>query len=97
MKTLAVKKMVSEIFPRLGLKANNAGVFAGEWLGSGPKIKKRSPIDGTVLARVTTATSAEVEHAIGAAQRAFQVWREVPAPRRGEVVRRLGLEPVSEK
>src|SRR5688572_2542393 len=90
MKSLNVKKVAAEIFPRLGLKASNAGVFAGTWSGSGPAIEKRSPIDGTVLARVTTAGAGEVDRAIGAAQRAFFAWRDVPAPKRGEVVRRLG-------
>ena len=85
-----MKKAVAEIFPRLGLKANNAGVFAGEWFGAGPAIEKRSPIDGTVLGRVTTATRADLERAISAAQRAFLPWRDVPAPKRGEVVRRYG-------
>ncbi|MDP3069869.1 MAG: aldehyde dehydrogenase family protein [Opitutaceae bacterium] len=85
-----VKQVAAEIFPRLGLKANNAGVFAGEWFGSGPVIEKCSPIDGTVIGRVTTATPAELGRALGAAQRAFLAWREVPAPRRGEIVRRYG-------
>src|SRR5688500_1750263 len=90
MKTFLVKNVAAEIFPRLGLKARNAGGFAGEWFGSGVVVEKRSPIDGSVLARVTTATPAEVEQAIGAAQRAFIAWRLVPAPKRGEVVRRYG-------
>jgi aldehyde dehydrogenase (NAD+) len=64
-------------------------VFAGEWGGSGQIIEKHSPIDGSALGRVTTATPAEVERAVGAAQRAFLAWREVPAPRRGELVRRF--------
>ena len=86
----AVKTVAADIFPRLGLKANNAGVFAGEWFGSGPVIEKRSPIDGTLLGRVTTASPADYDRAAGVAQRAFGVWREVPAPKRGEMVRRLG-------
>jgi aldehyde dehydrogenase (NAD+) len=90
MKTLSVKKIAAEIFPRLGLKAVNSGVFAGEWFGSGTTIEKHSPIDGSVLARVRTATAMEVARAIGAAERAFAAWRDVPAPKRGEVVRRLG-------
>src|SRR5688572_6936366 len=88
--SLSVKQVAAEIFPRLGLKATNAGVFAGAWSGAGPAIEKRSPIDGSVLARVSTAGTGEVDRAIGAAQRAFLAWREVPAPKRGEVVRRLG-------
>ncbi|HUR57096.1 MAG TPA: aldehyde dehydrogenase family protein, partial [Opitutaceae bacterium] len=86
----SVKKVVSEIFPRLGLKGHNAGAFAGEWFGSGHVIEKRSPIDGSVIGHVTGATAIEVDRAVAAAQRAFQAWREVPAPKRGEVVRRLG-------
>jgi aldehyde dehydrogenase (NAD+) len=86
----SVKAVATEIFSRLGIKAKNAGCFAGEWFGSGPALEKHSPIDGTVLAHVATATSIDVQRAIGAAQRAFAAWRDVPAPRRGEVVRRLG-------
>jgi aldehyde dehydrogenase (NAD+) len=87
---ISVKQTVAEIFPRLELKAGNAGVFAGEWFGAGPALEKHSPIDGSVLARVSTATPADLGRAIGAAQRAFFAWRDVPAPKRGEVVRRLG-------
>ncbi|MSU49233.1 MAG: aldehyde dehydrogenase family protein [Opitutus sp.] len=85
-----VKKVAAEIFPRLGLKAANPGVFAGEWFGSGPAVEKHSPIDGSVLGRVTTATHADLERVIGVADRAFRAWREVPGPKRGEFVRRLG-------
>jgi len=86
-----VKKTAAEIFPRLGLKVHNRGVFAGEWFGSGTPIEKYSPIDGSVLGYVSTATHADYDRAAAAAQRAFLAWRDVPAPKRGEVVRRLGL------
>jgi aldehyde dehydrogenase (NAD+) len=86
----SVRAVAAEIFPRLGLKANNRGVFAGEWFGDGPTIEKISPIDGSVLGRVTTATPADVERAIERASRAFAAWRDLPAPRRGELVRRYG-------
>jgi aldehyde dehydrogenase (NAD+) len=89
-KSTSVKKVAQEIFPRLGLKANNAGTFAGEWFGSGAAISKVSPIDGSLLGHVSMPTNAELDRAIGAAQRAFHSWRDVPAPKRGEVVRLLG-------
>jgi aldehyde dehydrogenase (NAD+) len=85
-----VKRVAAEIFPRLGLKAKNAGAFAGDWFGSGATIEKVSPIDGSMLARVSMPTPAELARAIGAAHRAFGAWRDVPAPKRGEVVRRFG-------
>ncbi len=83
-----VSKAAAEVFERLDLGAQSLGVFAGEWFGSGDRIEKRSPIDGSVLASVTTATQAEVARAVGAAQQAFRKWRDVPAPKRGELVRR---------
>jgi aldehyde dehydrogenase (NAD+) len=47
----------------------------------------RSPIDGSALGAVHAATPATVGAAIGRAQSAFEAWRQVPAPRRGELVR----------
>jgi aldehyde dehydrogenase (NAD+) len=84
----SVKKAAAEVFARLGLAGHNAGVFAGEWFGSGADVEKVSPIDGSVLATVTTATQADVARAVDAAQQAFPKWRDVPAPKRGELVRR---------
>jgi aldehyde dehydrogenase (NAD+) len=83
-----VQSTAAEVFARLGLEAQSPGVFAGEWFGSGSAIEKTSPIDGSVLARATTASAADVARAVGAAQRAFLAWRGVPAPQRGELVRR---------
>ena len=78
------------VLKKLGLQEMNPGVFCGEWLGSGPVLKSISPIDGKVLARVREGTSAEYERAIQRAQTAFQTWRAVPAPKRGEIIRQFG-------
>jgi aldehyde dehydrogenase (NAD+) len=43
-----------------------------------------------VIGRVRQATAKEYEACVAAAHAAFLRWREVPAPRRGEVVRRIG-------
>src|SRR5437870_4909912 len=50
----------------------------------------RTPIDGGVTARVPEVTPAQANAAIEEAAQAFLRWRLVPAPRRGELVRRLG-------
>jgi aldehyde dehydrogenase (NAD+) len=84
-----VGSVKSEIFPLLGLTDWLPGVFAGEWFGSGTYLEKRSPIDGTFLARITQATPEDYERAAANAQHAFLNWRNTPAPKRGEVVRRL--------
>ena len=52
----------------------------------------RSPIDGSALAHVHDTDAAGAAQAIAAAQAAFLAWRNVPAPKRGELVRLLGEE-----
>src|SRR6185369_4708459 len=77
---------------RLGVP-NRAGGFAvGARFeeGSGPPLVARSPIDGTLLRSLASASLAETRQAIAASTGAFETWRSVPAPRRGELVRRLG-------
>lgn len=51
-----------------------------------------SPIDGSELARLAVAAPMEMEAAVGRAMPAFDAWRRIPAPRRGELVRLLGEE-----
>ena len=58
---------------------------------SGPHIV-RSPIDGAKIGAVTYDDAASIDAKIAASVRAFQAWREVPAPRRGELVRLFGEE-----
>ena len=59
---------------------------------AGGSLAARSPIDGATLGHVHTHTPQEASHALGRAVQAFGRWREVPAPRRGELVRLLGEE-----
>jgi aldehyde dehydrogenase (NAD+) len=51
-----------------------------------------SPIDGVEIGRVRSDTAQEVDAKIEAAMKAFHAWRDVPAPRRGELVRLFGDE-----
>ena len=58
----------------------------------GGTLAVRSPIDGAVIGRLREHSAAEVTNAIGRARDAFLAWREIPAPRRGELVRLFGEE-----
>jgi aldehyde dehydrogenase (NAD+) len=55
-------------------------------------ITVRSPIDGAVLGGAAGTSAMDAAAAIGRAHAAFLRWRDVPAPRRGELVRLLGEE-----
>jgi aldehyde dehydrogenase (NAD+) len=53
-------------------------------------IAVHTPMDGSRIGSVATATPAEIDAALARSQSAFLKWRTVPAPRRGEMVRLLG-------
>jgi aldehyde dehydrogenase (NAD+) len=55
-------------------------------------VEVTTPIDGARIALLTPHTWAEVDAMIDRAHEAFKVWRTVPAPRRGELVRLFGAE-----
>jgi aldehyde dehydrogenase (NAD+) len=56
----------------------------------GNDLTVRSPIDGAELAQLRFDGPDEFERKIAQAQEAFRVWSQVPAPRRGELVRIFG-------
>ncbi|QDU87693.1 Succinate-semialdehyde dehydrogenase [NADP(+)] GabD [Pirellulimonas nuda] len=68
------------------------GVMIGDKaiVGHGHRFEPRSPIDGQPTAQVGAAGLDDLDHAIDAADDAHASWRTVPAPRRGELVRRVG-------
>ncbi|MCY4674528.1 MAG: aldehyde dehydrogenase family protein [Bacteroidetes bacterium] len=76
----------------LGISGRGPGLAIGESIHSGgaPPMDVCSPIDGSLIQQVGTATPAEVEAGCQAAHEAFLLWRNVPAPRRGELVRQFG-------
>ena len=77
----------------LGIEEENQGASTGQnWLGrrEGDKIEVVSPVDGKTIARVFAATEDDYEQVVQTARQAFLKWRQVPAPRRGEIVRCIG-------
>jgi aldehyde dehydrogenase (NAD+) len=66
-------------------------------LHAGQDLPCRSPVDGAHIAVLGADRAAEVQAKIGAAAEAFSLWRSVPAPRRGELIRLFGDELRSHK
>ena len=52
----------------------------------------RSPIDGRELGRAAITPLEDIPAVIERSKSAFEAWRVVPAPRRGEFIRLLGEE-----
>ncbi len=84
--------MQKDFLRKLGLKAKNAGTWTGqEYLtGSARSLHSHSPVDGEFIGAVTVTTREQYEQVIARAQEAFLVWRSMPAPKRGEIVRQYG-------
>ena len=75
----------------LGIKETNHGTSTGQQsFGGGKEISSYSPVDGSLIGRVTTTTPEEYEKVIQSATTAFKEWRLRPAPQRGEIVRQYG-------
>ncbi|ASS50512.1 MAG: aldehyde dehydrogenase [Candidatus Fluviicola riflensis] len=91
MSVTATTPGIQETLKTLGIEAINRGASTGgHWFNTrGPQIDSISPVDGQLIASVHAATEAEYEAIIMKAQEAFKVWRTIPAPKRGEVVRQL--------
>ncbi len=84
-----------EFLSRLGIKEKNFGSSTGLiWNNStdNGEIKIYSPVDGKFIASVYQASIEDYEKVIKKAHEAFLYWRNVPAPKRGEVVRLIGLK-----
>lgn len=81
-----------EILSQLGVKNTQAAIASGsDWsVGNGPIIQVTSPIDGSLLAEIRSATTDDVARECERAESAFRDWRVVPAPVRGQLVRRIG-------
>jgi aldehyde dehydrogenase (NAD+) len=84
---------MQDILNRLGLSDSNPGT----WLGarsleddSAALIESINPANGERIASVRSTTAAEYETVITAARESFLEWRKVPAPIRGDAVRRVG-------
>jgi aldehyde dehydrogenase (NAD+) len=85
-----------DIFASLGLSELNCGAWSqdGGWSKdtTGTIIESINPATGELLGRVRSATAADYERVIVSSRKAFEQWRMVPAPKRGEAVRLIGEE-----
>jgi aldehyde dehydrogenase (NAD+) len=91
---------------KLYLTEDNSGACTGPdgWIGDphGERLVSYNPTTGSAIASVVQATPATYDQVVGHAQATFVTWRDVPAPKRGLVVRDLGsalrecVEPLGE-
>lgn len=83
---------MKDFLQELNLQENNYGFSTGlkNRKGNGGPLHSENPTDGQLIATTSLCTLEDYHEAVATAKEAFQVWRKVPAPKRGEVVRQMG-------
>ncbi len=86
-----MNKQTLKILASLGIENKQLGCSTGShWMGSGKTISTSSPVNGSSLFEVTTASVEDYELIIESAENAFQIFKKIPAPKRGDLVRQFG-------
>ncbi len=85
---------MQDFLKELQIQELNTGVSTGDkWYKTrAEKIKSFSPVDGGLIATVSTADRNSYDAVVSKAQEAFAEWKLWPAPKRGEMVRQVGME-----
>ena len=88
------------VLTELGLQSTNSGGSTGSqrWTTttSAGVLSSINPATGEPLAKVNLCSEEDYDSIVQESSRAFQAWRQVPAPKRGEVIRLVG-EALREK
>ena len=80
-----------DFLKKLGIEGVNAGTSTGlQNFESKEVIPSFTPVDGKKIANVSITTREQYDMVIEKAEEAFLVWRTMPAPQRGEIVRQIG-------
>ncbi len=79
----------------LGINDKNFGSSTGlKWgkTSDQGELQVKSPATGEYIASVYQASKEDYDHIIKTGQSAFKFWQKMPAPKRGEIVRQIGLK-----
>ena len=84
--------MISGVLQQLGIQSLNQGISTGtnNWHGNGALLESKSPVDGHVIGTVHLGGTQDYDKVVDTAHQAFLVWRNLPAPKRGEIIRQIG-------
>ena len=87
---------MDDILKKLSIKENNYGSCVGgeNWLSTSNEgvIESANPSNGKVIARVFKCSEADYDKVLSESNKAFNKWRKVPAPVRGQLIFEMGNE-----
>jgi aldehyde dehydrogenase (NAD+) len=84
---------IQEVLKKLGIEKQNPGWSTGLEKGTINSASLReiySPADGKLIAAVSMAEEKDYDKVVTTSLKAFEEWRKIPAPKRGEIIRQIG-------
>ncbi|OMO91786.1 hypothetical protein COLO4_18083 [Corchorus olitorius] len=80
-----------EFLGEIGLGPTNVGCFIdGKWKASGSEVSSVNPSNNQAIAKIREASMGDYEEGMRACSEAAKTWMNIPAPKRGEIVRQIG-------
>ena len=82
---------LKELFNKYDIEDLEYGCSTGnKWFGSGEIIESLSPVDGKLIGKVYCGSKKDFDTIINVSSKAFDTFRKIPAPKRGDLVRQFG-------
>lgn len=80
-----------EFLSEIGLSSRNLGCYVdGSWKATGPVVSTVNPVNNQTIAEVVEGSTQDYEEGMRACSEASRLWMQIPAPKRGEIVRQIG-------
>nr|GLL23255.1 aldehyde dehydrogenase family 7 member B4-like isoform X1 [Ipomoea trifida] len=88
---MSFAKREYEFLREVGIGPKNLGCYVnGVWKASGPTVYTVNPANNQAIAEVVEASLRDYEEGMRACYEAAKLWMQIPAPKRGEIVRQIG-------
>ncbi|KAL8138612.1 hypothetical protein V2J09_004613 [Rumex salicifolius] len=88
---MSFAKKEYEFLKELDISAHNLGCYVnGKWKASGPVVSTSNPANNQVIADIVEGSIEDYEEGMRSCAEAAKVWMQVPAPKRGDIVRQIG-------
>ena len=89
---------IDDLLEKYELNGETDGCSTGSiWFSSGDKIESFSPVNGNLIGTIRSGSESDFKKIIQSSKNAFKKFRQIPAPKRGELVRQFGNKLREEK
>lgn len=82
---------VQVLLDALGINGTHSGTAVGaRWISGDTQLESTCPTNGEIIGAIYKTTEEQMNEVLNLSHSAYLEWRNVPAPKRGELVRKIG-------